>query len=422
MNRKKNSKTIAIFSNIAIILLLLGMFVPAATYAETPKKQYDNVREQYQQNNSSVQDFQDFYQESRKEYQDAKEQFKNARTGKNSDGLKKATMNFLNHTIDYMIGHLDEFKIKAEVAEENGVAPFEYTDNIEDYTEQFEHLKDDITTAGTREDFQSTVREIRDIWQHVYLEFRYFVLGTMHNRVDILLDRSNSISDRIGEEIDRLNDAGVETSKLERLLTDYSEDLNDAKESHKKADELFDNHEGFNDEGVLEDEKQAKKFLNEADKNIRQTHQILKHANSKLRTIFFELKQHRPGSVDLNGTGRLTASGDGQATLSGDLEIEVSAKSATLTIIDHGADVDLVVSGEGTKEVVDDGAITYSGFNGTATVSGSSISVVINGDDIQLTAYGTGSAVLRGFGTYTVETDDGQTTENDWAPNRGEVA
>ncbi|MCL7415659.1 MAG: hypothetical protein M8349_06315 [ANME-2 cluster archaeon] len=245
-------------------------------------------------------------------------------------------------------------------------------------------------------------------------------MGTVNNRVDAFLERSESIAYRIQDEINRLEAAGEDTAKLEKLLDEYNEARAQAQDSYEIANELFAVHSGFDDAGQFIDAEDAKKILAEANVQIKETNQALREANSILREIFVELKEHRPGSVDLRGSGTLTASGNGKATLSGDIDIELSAKSGVLTIADYDGNAQIEVTGNGTKTEMSDGTVKYSGFDGTATISGGSITVTINGDDIELTAEGSGSAVLRGHGTYTVIPDSGQTVEGDWSPISGE--
>lgn len=428
--RKNSRKGIFAMSvQIVVIMLITGMFTPmlaaAGTSAEryqNAQEQYQSVQEQYQTSTDRVQNAQQTYQDAREQFLDAKNRFNETRSMDDTLALKGATRNYLNHTIDYTIKRIEAFRIRAQVAEENGNAPFVATDNIDDYLEQLENLKDDVAAAETREEFQAAIREIRDIWQHVHLESRYFLLGTMNNRVDAFVERSESISERIEAEIERLNEAGVDTTELQRLLDEYNDALAVALENQEKAVEQFNLHNGFDNNGVLEDPTKARQFLSEANRYMREAHQGLRDANLILREIFVELKEHRPGSADLSGTGTLTASGSGKATLSGDLEVEVSAAGGVLTITDYGGDAEIEVTGNGTMVNMGDGTVKYSGFNGTAAISGISITVVINGDDIELIAEGTGSVVLLGYGTYTVEQDGGETASGEWAPIGGDNA
>jgi tetratricopeptide (TPR) repeat protein len=416
MNKKKNTLMIAGFAKATVIMLLLGLFASTLAYAETSTEQYKNVQEEYQTSQERVRDAQQSYQDSMEKFHDAKAHLEDSRTSGTIFDLKNATRNFLFRTIDYTIIRLEVLKDSAIRAEEGDFAPFMISDNIGDYMDQLKDLEDDVEAAETREEFQAVISEIRDIWQHANLESRYFILGTANNRVDSFLERGESISDRIEAEIERLAEAGVDTEKMEQLQYEYNDALQDAKDSHNKATQPFDEHNGFDDGGVLENAEDASEFLDEAGGLVRETQQQLSDGHPILREIFAELKEHRPGSADLSGTGKLTATGNGKATMSGDMEAKISARGGILTITDYDGNAEVDVTGYGTKEDIGDGVVRYSGFDGTAGISGSSVTVVVLGDDIELTAEGIGSVILRGYGTYDVEKDGSHTSSNDWAP------
>lgn len=419
MKKSEPCKKATMFAMFATLMLLTGMFVPAAAFAEIPGGRYQAVQDEYQANSDRLEDARNNFQDSKDTFRDARDRLDDSRTRENILALKQATKNHLNRTIDYAIQHLEVLVIRAQEAEEKGYAPFNASQNFEEYITDLEDLKDDVASAQTREDFQAIVQELRDTWQHVHMESRYFVMGTVNNRIDTFLERGESIAGRVREEIDRLNEAGEDTSELERLLQEYNRTRNDAKDSHEDANALFNDHAGFDNSGQLTNAEEATRFLREANEKTRETNQALREANSKLREIFTLLKRHRPGSVDLRGTGTLTASGNGKVTLSGDMNIDVRAKSGVLTIADYDGNADIEVTGNGNMTEQRDGTVKYTGFNGTASINGSSITVTIHGDDIELTANGTGSAVLRGHGTYTATPDDGEAIENDWSPITG---
>jgi hypothetical protein len=420
MNEKRNTLRIAAFAKATVIMLLLGLFAPTFAYADTPHEQYQTVQEQNQISQVRVQEAQQSYQDSMEKFLDAKAHLEDSRTSGTIFDLKNATRNFLFRTIDYTIIRLEVLEDSAIKAEEGDFAPFIASDNIGDYLDQLKDLENDVEAAETREEFQAVIDEVRDTWQHANLESRYFTLGTANNRVDSFLERGESISDRIEAEIERLAEAGVDTEKLEQLQDENKDALQDARNSHNKATQFFDEHNGFDDNGVLEDAADAGEFLDEASSLMGETQQQLRDGYSMLREIFAELKQHRPGSADLSGTGKLIATGNGKATMSGNMEAKISARGGILTITDYDGNAEVDVTGYGAKEDIGDGVVRYSGFDGTAGISGSSVTVEILGDDIELTAEGIGSVILRGYGTYDVEKDGRHTSSNDWVPPHAE--
>lgn len=109
----------------------------------------------------------------------------------------------------------------------------------------------------------------------------------------------------------------------------------------------------------------------------------------------------------VSGTGTLTAEGDGRAQMRGSGTVIISG-SGLLIIRDTAGDVAIEVSGDGNRRA-QGSIVTYRGFNGTATISGSNFSLSLRGTDISLTAAGTGAIRLQGSGTFTI----GSVT-NDW--------
>jgi len=115
------------------------------------------------------------------------------------------------------------------------------------------------------------------------------------------------------------------------------------------------------------------------------------------------------------GTGTLTVSGDGLAGIRGNGTASISG-NGILWIRDHAGDASISVSGSGEKRELANGWIRYAGFKGSATVSGSSITVALSGYDVNLQASGTGKFVLRGNGTYTA-VRNGVTVSGTWTEN-----
>jgi hypothetical protein len=144
------------------------------------------------------------------------------------------------------------------------------------------------------------------------------------------------------------------------------------------------------------------------------------------------LAQDPPPIPQLPTPGTLVADGDGRAQVHGDGTVTVTAASAWLAIRDGNGDAVITIDGAG--ELIDDAAldaftaqndaalervtnlrarlaegwVLYRNFEGTATVSGSRISVAVTGEGVHLEAEGYGGYALRGEGTYTINGADAQ--------------
>lgn len=113
------------------------------------------------------------------------------------------------------------------------------------------------------------------------------------------------------------------------------------------------------------------------------------------------------------GTGTIVARGSGTAILDGDIDSLALSGAGGLVIVDHAGDVTVRVSGRGARKVSGD-TITYVGFNGKATISGSDVTVKLGGVNVKLAAQGSGSFTLQGKGSYdTMPTAAGG--EGSWA-------
>ncbi len=101
----------------------------------------------------------------------------------------------------------------------------------------------------------------------------------------------------------------------------------------------------------------------------------------------------------VQGSGWIIAEGSGTAFMKGSGWARISG-DGTLLIQDRGGDAEISISGEGTRRDGPDGSIIYEGFNGSAYIKGSAITIGLRGDDIRLEAEGRGLVVLKGDGWY----------------------
>ena len=154
---------------------------------------------------------------------------------------------------------------------------------------------------------------------------------------------------------------------------------------------------------------------------IRNASRCIREANNILRVMFKELRAregYRDGAGILNGTGTLEASGSGTAWIHGSLDLALVCDYGTLMVRDRAGDMAITVTGNGVKD--QSGRWTmYHGFDGTADITGSDVSVVLVGSGVDLTVSGTGRAILVGDGTYQVSGSGGDViSSGDWQAQR----
>lgn len=104
------------------------------------------------------------------------------------------------------------------------------------------------------------------------------------------------------------------------------------------------------------------------------------------------------------GSGPLTAEGDGVIKLRGSAHVELRGHGV-LKVKDCGGDLSINVTGNGYHVVRQTPRCVvhkYTGFNGSASITGRNIKVIARGVDLALFAEGNGAAKLKGGGTYTI--------------------
>lgn len=115
----------------------------------------------------------------------------------------------------------------------------------------------------------------------------------------------------------------------------------------------------------------------------------------------------------MDASGSIHAEGSGTAAAHGNGVVEFSGRG-TLYIRDWAGDAVIEINSgtpqpEAQAQAQDRGVMVFRGFDGTARIEGSRITVALRGRDIVMDAEGQGWVRLYGRGTY--ETGGGQTGE-----------
>ncbi len=318
----------------------------------------------------------------------AREQFRNAKTPEEREQLRERlqtrTQEHLLRTIDRMTGRLERLQARIRAAEQQGDVPEGASENIDRYMLRLEGKKLEAENADTPADIISVARDIRGEWGEIRSEIARHTRHLIIARIGNYVEKSEKLSDRLGEEIDKLADQGVDTTSLEDELDRFDDKIVCVGTSHILAKDAL-------EDGDPDEVGQA----------VRKANACIRDANRIIRAIFLELREYEAGSVILDGTGMLTAEGSGTAIVRGDIEMQLSADAGSLSVCDRAGDMAINITGEGTR--TEDGArVIYTGFNGDATISGSDVVVTMTGTGIELVVEGTGTAVLIGTGSYEV--------------------
>ncbi len=221
----------------------------------------------------------------------------------------------------------------------------------------------------------------------------------LNNRINNFITKSDTVSVKIDSELQKLKSQGKDTTKLEEMAARFNNLVKEAKDSQQKTSDLLASHSGFSSDGMVTDNKAAETFVKQVDNSQKETVKKLKDASKKLLDFVKDWRKESGGKVAVRGTGTLVANGSGRAVIEGNVTVTLSGINGTLKVSSNAA-----VTTDGTKEVLGNGEVKYMNFT-SATIKGENIRVEISGNNIILTATGTGSAVLNGKGTYKTEKD-----------------
>lgn len=332
------------------------------------------------------------YDELRGNFQNAKAL--QAKGELNATEALDAAKEYLTGTIDYMVTRLETIK-------EDGNYTEEVNATIDTYIDRLGAQRDDVAAADTRKDLSEATKDIRKIWSDAQKDLNRMRAQKINSGLVNYLEKTDGVSERLQNEIDRLSEEGEDTEELQEMLDEYNALIEEAKQAHERAREAYQNGE------------------DDAGEQLRESIRLTNEANKTLRALVQEMKGFRHGYVTLAGKGLIDAEGDGTIVLSGELEVEFTATNATIVIKDLAGDAEIKLDGD--YEQVDedstgDGsyAFVYHNFTGEAKIEGSRLTIMVRGEDITIKAEGTGSTSLSGEGSYKIEKDD-ESTELEWA-------
>ncbi len=359
---------------------------------------------QYRSAKERIETTRNNYADAKNDFEDMKIKINNKKASADSPEAVEATRAYMNHTIEYMWAHLENVRA-------NAVNTADDSETIDEFIAQLQEQQRYVESAQTGKEFADAAKEVRKIWADAEKSAKYFAGESVNNRLNNFLVKSESLSLRLESEIERLNAEGEDTEELEEMLAEYNELIGEAKQNQERAGETIQNRNGQSDDDVSD----ANQYMHQATENIQE-------ANKVLKEIFDELKSHRiGGSVSLDGAETLTTEGNGTAVFSGNLSMTINATNAKLVIKDLAGDAEINITGDYTpvneNEEDDDNnrAFVYHNFTGTAHITGSRLTVMVHGDDLNITAEGDGSSILSGRGSYNVEKAGVSSEEMKWA-------
>ncbi|AKB54174.1 hypothetical protein [Methanosarcina barkeri] len=233
--------------------------------------------------------------------------------------------------------------------------------------------------------------------------------------LDRNIEKAETISLKLKAGIERYKAEGKDVSRLETLLEEYNRLIKEAKQYRALANATLSEE---NNSSITN----LSQYNNSSSENMEvdyliQSQKSMMQANNVLRDIFEELNSLM-GSEELNNTSRLTSAGEGKAILMGSFTLNMHLENGDMIIMGLSRNSEIDINGNYTFEEntdMHDTVRLYHINSADVKISGSRKTVMLNTENVTLTADGEGYVAFQGDGTYSIVEAGKTIKEDEWA-------
>ncbi|MGQ9788950.1 MAG: hypothetical protein ACUVQM_06605 [Candidatus Hadarchaeaceae archaeon] len=386
---------IKIMAPIMLALMILAM-APAAI-----AQPYEKARGNYERARSDYQNAYSDWNDANNEFNKAMSQWRGNKDQQNFQQLMNAARTASSKAADLMIRNME--MIRARIEASLGISENQreriYTE-IENYINEIRAKQLNINNAGEEQQIRDAARELHQYWLRVRVRLQQITGLMIVDFAEGMVQRIRAIMASVETKIQLMKENGIDSSALENWLADARLKIEAAEQKLAEAENLV---------NQINDNSSFAEIYRAIQERIRETVQYLKDALKGLKNTIMEMKRHGY-HVTIQGSGTLAAQGNGHIRLTGTGTVEIRAPITGNLIVTPNATV--VTSGDGTKTELGNGSFLYQGYD-NALITGTEITVVLEGNEIDIVASGTGMVKLTGYGTYKVYGEN-QTGEGTW--------
>ncbi|MCX9083841.1 MAG: hypothetical protein OIN87_03465 [Candidatus Methanoperedens sp.] len=287
----KSKKSFSMLTSVILTLFILSLFSSIVAAQATAKEQYEKANEKYKINKDHYDNTRKKFEEAKDIFEKANKQLRNLKDEKSRDDLKLKAKDYLLRAIDYAQSQLQVMKSRLENSENKAYIPFNAAQIIEGHTTQLDHLKVKTENANSTQELIEVHKELKKIVVDINLETRYYMGIVLNHRIDNFILKADNVSVNLSSAIKKLKDNGSDTTNLEKEFADFQDAIKNAKDSQAKTKELYKTHKGFDENGVITNENDAKKFLDQENKLQRDTIRYLKQAGNQVVKFIKDLRR-----------------------------------------------------------------------------------------------------------------------------------
>ena len=248
------------------------------------------------------------FKEARDELKDARDKLKEARDRKDEKATLEQAKNYLLHTADALIKHLE--KIKAKVQESENIQDdreAKIVAEIDAQIAEINQIKADIEAATTKEQIKEAAKKLHDKWKRLKHIIRVHAERVVLARVEGIVNRGIVLEKRLDNVLEKAKEKGIEVDVSAEVAA-FSEKIALAKDKYKQAQDKL--YTALDLKASNSTEEQIKTAADEAKALLKEARDAIKEAHDILKTIVKKIKGAEP-----------------EADLSEEVEVEVAQET-----------------------------------------------------------------------------------------------
>jgi len=291
---KKLNKFIT-FSLVGLMALVVFSSVASA---QNLRKRDRQIRIRYQAARQQYLKEVNWWKTTRQQFLSARTKYRKFKNAENKKAYEEQARKFLEKTVDVLIRKLESLKnwvanrptlseeVRAKIIAE-----------IEQDINWLQEKKSGISTASPAQ-IREKAKEIRDYWRKHRIFVKRIIGEIWAARLDWAIKRFEDVSSKIAERIEKLKEAGKDTSQLESWLADFNQKIDLAKEKRDKAREKYQAISSLSE--LNQFFSQTHQFIKEANQYLREAHKVLVKIVREMRRLAMEEKNTERGNEQEN--------------------------------------------------------------------------------------------------------------------------
>jgi len=239
------------------------------------KKNYEDAKARYVQIRTRFKEAQENFEEFKERVQECKDDTSSSCERWRTDAKVKSKEYMLN-VIEVLSNKLTELKGKLESSENIGddeeADKIAKIDKLLDELDDVKVKVDALTEESPREEYHAVALELQEITKRVRYRYEHHNERLIHRKMGEIIVRANHLEKKLEQFLSRLNNAGVDTSKYDEKVDEFSEIVENARTSYEEGLDLFEQAKDEKDRELI---KQSHKKFKEAHRYLQEAHKIL---------------------------------------------------------------------------------------------------------------------------------------------------